>query len=117
MNNAAAFRGFYKEQRVRLAMAVGQERDPTAISMDHWNQFARDIRVRPDLVHEKLTRMATLMRVEVVQLRHGLRGTPADSPLLDLVVEDVARRCGAVLDMIRPADWVLRKDPDWLAMP
>jgi serine/threonine-protein kinase HipA len=98
VNNAAAFRAHYKEQRPRLAMFVGAERDPTKLSSKHWTRFARDIAITPAIVHEELLNMAKTLLEEVSKVRSSLTDTPADSPLLDLAVADISQRCSAVLN-------------------
>ncbi|MGC4411041.1 type II toxin-antitoxin system HipA family toxin (plasmid) [Rhizobium rosettiformans] len=97
VNNAAAFRSHYKEQRPRLAMLVGKERDPTKLTLAHWTQFARDVAITPAIVHEELSKMAKTLLQEVATVRSSLANTPADSPLLDLTVDDISQRCTAVM--------------------
>lgn len=93
VNNAAAFRAHFKQQRPRLAMAIGGERNPDALEPAHWDQFAADIGIRRDLVRARLADLAGRIPNACIGLREGVRGTPADSPLLDLAVADVTARC------------------------
>lgn len=96
VNNAAAFRAFYKEQRPRLAMFVGGERDPNAITPQHWEDFAKEADFRPDYVLRQLADMAGRMVPAVDRLLAELKGTEADSDLLLLAAEDIVRRCDKV---------------------
>jgi len=96
VNNAAAFRAFYKEQRPRLAMFVGGERDPNAITPQHWEAFAKEADFRPDYVLRQLDDMAGRMVPAVGRLLAELKGTEADSDLLALAGEDITQRCDEV---------------------
>ena len=96
VNNAAAFRAFYKEQRPRLAMFVGGERDPNAITPQHWKDFAKEADFRPDYVLRQLADMAGRMVPAVDRLLAELKGTEADSDLLLPAAEDIVRRCDKV---------------------
>jgi len=97
VNNAAAFRKHYKEQRARVAMFVGGERDPNAITAEHWTAFAHEAGLRPELVHRTISGMASAMPTAARDLREELKGTPEDTDLLDLVIGDVDQRCARVL--------------------
>lgn len=96
VNNAAAFRANYKKQRPRLAMFVGGERDPTALTLDHWTRFAREVQIRPSIVHEELLKMARQMSVAASNVRGEFSATDADTKLLDLAAEDIVERCDKV---------------------
>jgi serine/threonine-protein kinase HipA len=98
VNNAAAFRANYKEQRPRLAMFVGGERDPTALMPNHWTRFARDVEIRPSIVHEELLSISRQMITAVPAMRKSFTGTEADTKLLDLAVDDILERCSRVMD-------------------
>ncbi|PWE53665.1 hypothetical protein DEM27_24275 [Metarhizobium album] len=97
VNNAAAFRANYKEQRPRLAMFVGGERDPSALTVEHWTTFARDVAITPAIVREELRAMAKQMALTVIDVRKSFDGTPADTALLDLACDDISERCDKVL--------------------
>lgn len=97
LNNAAAFRSNFKATRARVAMFVGGERDPTNIGPEEWVMFARDNDMWPEDVLDRLYDMAEKMPVEVAKLREDFKGTPGDTPLLDIVVADIQERCGNVL--------------------
>jgi serine/threonine-protein kinase HipA len=96
VNNAAAFRHHYKEQRPRLAMFVGGERDPNALELEHWDRFAEEVGIRRDIVRERLQDMARRLPPAILPLREETRGTGADSRLLDEVLADVNERCTRV---------------------
>lgn len=96
VNNAAAFRSHYKEQRPRLAMFVGGERDPVQLTLDHWDAFAEEVGVRKSIVQERLQDLASRLPDRIAEVREACRGTEADSPLLDLVVDDVRERSARV---------------------
>jgi len=97
VNNATAFRRHFKEQRPRVAMYVGGERDADNIDTENWTGFAHDVQIRPEFVHERIAAMAQEMPRAARDLREEIKGTPEDSPLLDLVVNDVDQRCERVL--------------------
>lgn len=102
VNNAAAFRSFYKEQRHRLAMFVGGERNPDLLTPEHWRAFARDAGVGAAVVLQAIEEMANRLPVVLEGLRREMEGTLAYSPLLDLVIEDVTARCAAVARDLAP---------------
>jgi serine/threonine-protein kinase HipA len=93
LNNAAAFRNFYKEQRILLAMSIGGERNPKLLGREHWESFASDINISPKLVSDELATLASLTRKAAAKLRQATRGTIADTSLLDLALEDIKSRC------------------------
>jgi serine/threonine-protein kinase HipA len=96
VNNAAAFKSFFKAQRPRLAMAIGGERNPDALTPDHWAAFARDVGLRPELAQDRLSGMAGALTEKATALRRSLAGTLADTPLLDLALDDMRRRADAI---------------------
>ena len=93
VNNAAAFRARYKEQRPRLAMFVGGTRNPDDLSPGHWRQFSQDIGIRWEIVRDRLAAMARDLPRTGAEVRHSMAGTLADTDLLDLALDDVSRRC------------------------
>lgn len=97
VNNAAAFRKFYKVQRSRVAMSIGGERDPDVIDADHWTTFADEVGFRPELVQSVLSQMASDMPSKARELRESMTGTPEYVDLLDLVIDDIEKRCERVL--------------------
>lgn len=96
VNNAAAFRSFYKEQRQRLAMFVGGNRDPLTLTPANWEAFAKDTDFRPRYVLRRLLDMATQMVAATEKVLAEVRGTEADSKLLVPAVEDIVQRCNLV---------------------
>ncbi|MFC4237298.1 type II toxin-antitoxin system HipA family toxin [Thalassospira xianhensis] len=93
LNNAAAFRNFYKEQRILLAMSIGGERNPKLLGREHWESFASDINISPKLVIDELATLSKLTEKAATKLRQATRGTIADTSLLDLALEDIKSRC------------------------
>lgn len=97
VNNAAAFADHYKVQRPRLAMSIGNERNPEALTPHHWSDFAEEIEMSAPLVHQVLYRMAERIIIDAQSLRDELRETPSDSFRLDNAVEDIVERANSVL--------------------
>lgn len=93
LNNAAAFRNFYKEQRILLAMSIGGERNPKLLGREHWESFASDINISSKLVIDELATLSKLTEKAATKLRQATRGTIADTSLLDLALEDIKSRC------------------------
>ncbi len=93
VNNGAAFRDCFKSQRPRLAQSIGGCFDPTELNWSHWESQARAIGSSPTALRKALLTMAKKLRETVAPLREELRNTDADSPRLDLIVEDVTQRC------------------------
>lgn len=93
VNNGAAFRDCFKSQRPRLAQSIGGMFDPTAVEWSHWEQQARAIGSSPTALRKQLAAMARKLRDAIAPLRETMRDTNADSPRLDLIVEDVSTRC------------------------
>ncbi|OCJ11425.1 hypothetical protein A6U87_27160 [Rhizobium sp. AC44/96] len=104
LNNQAAFAVNYKNVKPRMAMAVGRDRDDpekgefwrTRITRDHWADFAKDMGMPAAHVLKKLDEMTTRIGAAVGTLREEFRHTLSDTPLLDVIVEDIAGRADAV---------------------
>ncbi len=97
LNNAAAFRAHYKEQRPRLAMLVGGERDPDRLERRHWEAFGREVGFSPSHVLFRLREMAGRLPPAAGQVAGSLAGTPGHSPLFGLAIADMESRCARVL--------------------
>jgi serine/threonine-protein kinase HipA len=67
-----------------------------ALSFTYLPAFAAAVGLRRELVRDRLRAMATALPEQVRLLREGMRGSLADTPLLDQVVADVCDRCGRV---------------------
>jgi serine/threonine-protein kinase HipA len=96
VNNAAAFRSYFKEQRSRLAMFIGGNRDPATLTTENWEAFARQTDFRPRYVLGKVLDMAARLPAAAEAVLKKLKGTEADSRLLPLALEDITRRCDVV---------------------
>jgi serine/threonine-protein kinase HipA len=92
VNNAKAFAGFYKAQRIKLAMAIGGERNPDALTDDHWTRFGKEIGLSPKLVLAELETLRDQIGPAAENVRNRLANSLADTPLLDLALEDILRR-------------------------
>ncbi len=105
VNNAEAFRSVYPRQRPRLAQAIGGERDPSLLTEDHWRRLAKDARIGWGAFREIMIETAEAVGAAVRTKRAEIAGGLADSPLLDIVVEDVAARSDELGTMLarRPA--------------
>jgi serine/threonine-protein kinase HipA len=95
VNNGAAFRDCFKSQRARLAQSIGGCFDPTELDWSHWATQARTIGSSPTALRKALLTMAKKVQEAMTPLRDELRDTDADSPRLDLIVDDVSNRCEA----------------------
>lgn len=101
VNNAAAFRSHFTSQRARLAMSVGGERNPEALTPDHWRAFARQASLAPRMVLGELEEMAYALPELASNLRDVARGGLEDAPELDAAVSDMTQRCEYVLRQLR----------------
>lgn len=97
LNNAAAYKAHYKRQTPRLAMLVGGERNPEELTREHFEQFGKDIGMRPDFVLSTLQTLAEKIQVELPKVHDQMKGTVEHSPLFDLADADVLDRCERVL--------------------
>lgn len=93
-NNQAAFADRFKQARPLMAMAIGGEFLRTQVTRAHWAELAAEMGLPevgvPEMgALERLERMARRIGPAAERLRAEMRGGPADTPLLDLVVEDV----------------------------
>lgn len=95
VNNGAAFRDCFKSQRPRLAQSIGGCFDPTELDWSHWETQARMIGSSPTALRKALLTMAKKVQEAMPPLRNELRDTAADSPRLDVIVDDVSNRCEA----------------------
>jgi len=101
LNCADAYRSFYKRQLPRMAMAIGGEFDPDALSADHWRTFAKDVRLSSELVLDRLRELADEIPDRAADVAGRLRGTAAFSPLIDIAVDAIADRASRAIDIIR----------------
>lgn len=110
LNNQAAFAANYTSMKPLLAMSVGRDKDNpkqgefwrTRISRDHWAEFAQDVGMPATHVLKRLDEMALKISSAVVSVREEMRHTLADTPLLDVIVDDVVARATAIREN-RPA--------------
>jgi len=93
VNNAGAFAARFKSRRERVAMAIGGEHDPGAVTEAHWTAFAAETGQEAEAVLSRLRWMAAAMPDEASTVRDSLRGTVADSDMLDTALDDIAARC------------------------
>ncbi|GAA5544317.1 MULTISPECIES: type II toxin-antitoxin system HipA family toxin [Hyphomicrobiales] len=104
LNNQAAFAANYTSMKPLLAMSVGRDKDNpkqgefwrTRISRDHWAEFAQDVGMPATHVLKRLDEMALKISSAVVSVREEMRHTLADTPLLDVIVDDVVARATAI---------------------
>ncbi|WP_114099387.1 type II toxin-antitoxin system HipA family toxin [Thalassospira profundimaris] len=93
VNNGAAFRDCFKSQRPRLAQSIGGEFDPTKLDWSHWESQARTIGSSPTALRKQVKTIAKKLQDALKPLREELRNSDADSPRLDIIVDDVSDRC------------------------
>ncbi|MHC8494421.1 HipA domain-containing protein [Thalassospira sp. SM2505] len=93
VNNGAAFRDCFKSQRPRLAQSIGGEFDPTKLDWSHWEAQARAIGSSPTALRKQVKTIAKKLQDALKPLREELRNSDADSPRLDIIVDDVSDRC------------------------
>ncbi|MCB1471066.1 MAG: type II toxin-antitoxin system HipA family toxin [Rhizobiaceae bacterium] len=104
LNNQAAFAARYTSMKPLLAMSVGRDKDNpkqgefwrTRITRDHWAEFAQDVGMPATHVLKRLDDMALKISSAVGTLREEMRHTLADTPLLDVIVDDVRARAAAI---------------------
>lgn len=94
VNCAYAFRDHYKKQIPRLAMFIGQAKEMPQVNRASLAEMAKECDVREDLVIGTFSSVSSKMAAAADDLREEFRGTIADTPLLDDVVEHVTKQAG-----------------------
>ncbi|TLX16243.1 type II toxin-antitoxin system HipA family toxin [Rhizobium sp. MHM7A] len=102
LNNAEAFRTNFKSVKPIMAMSIGGNFDRDTLTMENWEKFADDCGLNPALVTRRLEELAAAIVDNAKAVRQELAGTLADTQLLDLVVEDIAKRASIWVDQ-RPS--------------
>jgi serine/threonine-protein kinase HipA len=98
LNNAAAFRSNFKNAKQIMAMGIGGNVERDKLTAENWEQFAKDCSLAPTLVMRRLENLASTIVEKAVELREEVGETPADTKLLDVVVEDISARAGLWCD-------------------
>lgn len=83
-----------------MAMSIAGQFAPDRLSRTHWVRFAADLRLQEDELLTCLVHLASDLPAQAGQLRDETRDTIAWSPLLDLIVDDIATRCEAIRQVI-----------------
>ena len=96
LNNQAAFAAQFKRIKPLMSMSLGGEFLRPRVGRGHWIQFAEEIGLPAAQALGGLEEMAACIAPAAASLREELRGGPADTELLDMIVEDVRRRALAV---------------------
>ena len=109
VNNAAAFRAHYKEQRPRVAQSIGGEFNPTLVTAAHRDSMSESTGLNPRLVRSALVSMARSLPRVADARRECLRGEPGDCAELVLVVADISGRCARVGAGIYISPGMIRK--------
>lgn len=92
LNNAEAFRTNFKAAKPLLAMSVGGCFSRTEITESEWGAFAAECGLASRFVMARVAALSELAVEAAERLRSDVVGTEADSPLLDIVIEDVRSR-------------------------
>lgn len=78
-----------------LAMRVGGQSDPGHLTRDNWEQLARDVAVRPNLVFNVLRETTESLTSRLTDLTHEFSQEYGESPRIDLfrvAIRDQTRR-------------------------
>jgi serine/threonine-protein kinase HipA len=92
LNNAEAFRTNFKSVKPIMAMSIGGNFDRDTLTLENWEQFADDCGLNPTLVTRRLEELAAEIVDNAKSIQKEMAGTLADTPLLDLVIADIAKR-------------------------
>lgn len=95
LNNAAAFRSNFKTVKPIMAMSIGGNFDRDTLSLENWQQFAEDCNLSQSLVMRRLKQLSGDIVGKAKAVREAVIGTDADTDLLDIVIEDIAKRASA----------------------
>ncbi len=92
LNNAEAFRTKFKSVKPIMAMSIGGNFDRDTLTSENWKKFAEDCGLNPALVVRRLEELSSEIVENSKSLRQEVAGSLADTPLLDIVIEDIAKR-------------------------
>jgi serine/threonine-protein kinase HipA len=100
LNNAAAYKAFFKSAKPLMAMSIGGEFYRPKITLDHWKRHADLCDLPERQVMESLERQADAILGTLPALRRELKGTIEDAAILDLIEQDVSECATTVLDVL-----------------
>lgn len=82
---------------IHLAFEVGGERNPSLVTLDHWEALARECGVRPNFLRGRVIDLADALRVHVGGVRASFEANYGSYPALQRVEQVVNTQCGRVL--------------------
>lgn len=106
VNNAAAFRHFFKRARPIMAMSIGGQDNPDKVTEDDFHDFARDCGFSGKVVLEEVHHLAG----DLLKALPVARDMQDPCTAIDLAYEDIKTRClrwsgyELVMDMYRAED-------------
>lgn len=92
LNNAEAFRTNFKSVKPIMAMSIGGNFDRDSLTLEDWEKFADDCGLNSAHVIRRLEELSAEIVNNAKAVRQELIGTIADTRLLDLVIDDIAKR-------------------------
>ena len=92
LNNAEAFRTNFKSVKPIMAMSIGGNFDRETLTLENWEKFAEDCGLTSALVTGRLEELSSEIVENAKSIQQEVAGTIADTPLLDLVIEDISKR-------------------------
>jgi serine/threonine-protein kinase HipA len=86
----------YAEDRIAdtLAMAIGDNFNPTDLSAYDWALMAQECRLNPKLVSRELKQLANKISTVWPKLQEELIQSGAKQPILDAIGDILLRQCG-----------------------
>jgi serine/threonine-protein kinase HipA len=105
VNNAAAFRHHFKKARPIMAMSIGTQSNPDAVTEDDFRDFARDCGFPARIVLEEVRAVAG----ELLDALPVARSLQDPCEAIDLGYADIQQRCRGWWD-VAPT---MEPDPEW----
>jgi serine/threonine-protein kinase HipA len=80
-----------------LAMAVGDEDDPTLLLRRHWERLAEEINLKPSFVRETVRELAEQLPEAITRAHARFREAHGASPALELVIPKIMSQVRRIL--------------------
>jgi serine/threonine-protein kinase HipA len=90
----------YQRLDRRLAMGIGEERDPGQIARRHWEALAREVGVGPRAVLREVERQASSMVEKLDEVEAVHASAHGESPIIRRLRDAVGKQCKRTLELL-----------------
>jgi serine/threonine-protein kinase HipA len=93
LNNAAAFKTYFKDVRPIMAMHIGDKKWRDEVTWEDWGAFARDCDLSEKMVFETITQMAGDILEVIQDVKAEVSVQCPDCKAINIAVSDIEDRC------------------------